>query len=291
MVLTLSDNETHATSGSGSGQGSGRSSSVSPSLNSNGGTSPPVLPTFRVSLFSLLADFIDSSCNELRAELQDVSSNVLTPIPNNGNKGQKDGFSNGEGNGVVDDLRCDSLDTDSDGSYEMINSLHIDEDMIAIHPISTTAKTTVRAIAKARRSSALERHCKISFSMEAHLGWMRDLRGEKPLTAALVPPAPTPTDAGSETDAVDEANINTGSDKVEVEIKVEKVQVEVEVEIKVEVGVRSYDEGIDETDAFTSHEDEKAEDIKEEKEVEAETVQDNQTVQGGVRLALLPDFR
>ena len=41
--------------------------------------------------------------------------------------------------------------------------------------------------------------------MEKHLGWMRDLRGEKPPTAVHTPRIPT--DTGSETDAVEEATV------------------------------------------------------------------------------------
>ena len=274
MLLTLSENEIYPNN-----NGTDRSHSVSPTLNANGGVSPSVLPPFRVSLLSLLADFIDSSCNELRAELQENDSDVPSILQNQENKKQdnindknKRGGERGRGDSNSSN---NSLDTDSDSSYEIINSLNIDD---------ASQPNTCLPCAKDIIS---ERHNRISRSMEKHLGWMRDLRGEKPPAAVLTPP--TPTDTGSETDAADEAKVKVDGVDIKVEIKVEKVIIEVEVEVEVEAKVNDHHEGIDddEPDVRT---DEKVEDPKCTKEVEVE-VEDPLSVPGGVRLALLPDFR
>ena len=267
MLLTLSENEIYP-----SNNGTDRSHSVSPTLSSDGRISPPVLPPFRVSLLSLLADFIDSSCNELRAELQENDADTAPTLQSQENEKKNNvNEKNRERGGGSRNSSSNSLDTDSDGSYEIINSLHIDDEL----KTNGTQSYTKDIIS--------ERHKRISHSMEKHLGWMRDLRGEKPPTALNTPRIPT--DAGSETDAVDEATVKVDGVDIKVEIKVEKVIIEVEVK------VNDHHEGIDD-DEPSVHTDEKAEDPKSPKEVEAEVeVEDPLSVPGGVRLALLPDFR
>ena len=269
MLLTLSENEIYPTN-----NGTDRSHSVSPTLSANGTISPPVLPPFRVSLLSLLADFIDSSCNELRAELQGNDADTVPTLQcqENDKKNNMDEKNRERGRGRGSrNSSSNSLDTDSDGSYEIINSLHIDDDS-KTNGAQSYAKDIIS-----------ERHKRISHSMEKHLGWMRDLRGEKPPTAVHTPRIPT--DTGSETDAVEEATVKVDGVDIKVEIKVEKVIIEVEVK------VNDHHEGIDD-DEPSVHKDEKAEDPKCPKEVEAGVeVEDPLSVPGGVRLALLPDFR
>lgn len=113
MLLTLADGEFFASnaatplppappsSSSSSGGGSG----------SVCGSGAVPLPPFRASLLSLLADFIDSSCNELRADLQDIGAG-------SGAGAQTQG---GSVSGVLSD-------TDSDSSYELVSALHLGDD-------------------------------------------------------------------------------------------------------------------------------------------------------------------
>lgn len=76
MLLTLGDGEIFNSSVNDSNSQKDNNSGKSPrSTDSHGNTAgggggPALLPPFRVSLLSLLADFIDGSCNELRTELQ-----------------------------------------------------------------------------------------------------------------------------------------------------------------------------------------------------------------------------
>lgn len=86
------------------------------------------LPPFRVSLLSLLADFIDSSCNELRADLQDIGTAQTQQLT----QGTGQGVGQGRGQSSSGGGRTNSgspiamSDTDSDESYEMVSALHID---------------------------------------------------------------------------------------------------------------------------------------------------------------------
>lgn len=95
-----------------------------------GGNIP--LPPFRVSLLSLLADFIDSSCNELRADLQDIN----TAHTQTQGTGQGQGVGQGQGRASSGSSSALS-DTDSDSSYEMISAMHL-EDVEGTHHTSLT---------------------------------------------------------------------------------------------------------------------------------------------------------
>ena len=285
MLLTLADGEFYPSTGSGSGSGSGsggRSASVSPPPIGGSG-SGVVLPPFRVSLLSLLADFIDSSCNELRADLQDLVNTGDNTLNNN------------------------SSDTDSDGSYELISSissLQIDEEVVIVAADSASASVRV---------GTSERSKRISSGIEMHLGWMRDLRGEKPPSAVRL--RPTPTDAGSETDATEEVQAKVEKEKeedvegdgvtveVEVEFESESVAVDVTVQVEVDIEVtveKNHDEGIEDEEEEVSPsipvstpemKTEENKSKKEEEEVPSQPQSEDPFVSGGVRLALLPDFR
>jgi hypothetical protein len=90
MLLTLGDGEIFNSSANDSNSQKNNNSGKSPrSTDSHGTTAgggPALLPPFRVSLLSLLADFIDGSCNELRTELQtqmgvsDCSFSCVNPL-------------------------------------------------------------------------------------------------------------------------------------------------------------------------------------------------------------------
>lgn len=103
----------------GGGVGVGGATGISGSL---------PLPPFRVSLLSLLADFIDSSCNELRADLQDIGTAHAQQLT----QGTGQGVGQGRGLSCSGKARTNSgspivmSDTDSDESYEMVSALHID---------------------------------------------------------------------------------------------------------------------------------------------------------------------
>lgn len=74
MLLTLGDGEIFNSSANDSNSQKNNNSGKSPrstdSHSTTAGGGAALLPPFRVSLLSLLADFIDGSCNELRTELQ-----------------------------------------------------------------------------------------------------------------------------------------------------------------------------------------------------------------------------
>jgi hypothetical protein len=108
MLLTLADGEFFASNAAATAPLPPAPPSSSSS--SGGGVGAVPLPPFRASLLSLLADFIDSSCNELRADLQDMG--VGTGVQTQG------------GSAVC----AVASDTDSDSSYELINALHLGDD-------------------------------------------------------------------------------------------------------------------------------------------------------------------
>lgn len=106
--------------GGGVGGGGGGASGTSGSL---------PLPPFRVSLLSLLADFIDSSCNELRADLQDIGTSHTQQQAQGTGQGVGQGrgqSSSGKGHSNSGSPIAMS-DTDSDSSYEMVSALHIED--------------------------------------------------------------------------------------------------------------------------------------------------------------------
>lgn len=116
-----------STGGGGGGGGVGGSTG-------QGGNIP--LPPFRVSLLSLLADFIDSSCNELRADLQDINT-AHTQGTGQGT-GQGVGQGQGQGQGRASSGSSSALsDTDSDSSYEMISAMHLEDVEGARHTLYT----------------------------------------------------------------------------------------------------------------------------------------------------------
>jgi hypothetical protein len=111
MLLTLADGEFFASNAAVTAPLPPAPPSSSSS--SGGGVGVAPLPPFRASLLSLLADFIDSSCNELRADLQDMS--VGTGMQT---QGQVQGGS----------VCAVASDTDSDSSYELVSALHLGDD-------------------------------------------------------------------------------------------------------------------------------------------------------------------
>jgi hypothetical protein len=111
MLLTLADGEFFASNAATPLPPAPPSSSSSSGGGSGSGSSAVPLPPFRASLLSLLADFIDSSCNELRADLQDIGAG-------SGAGAQTQG---GSVSGVLSD-------TDSDSSYELVSALHLGDD-------------------------------------------------------------------------------------------------------------------------------------------------------------------
>jgi hypothetical protein len=107
MLLTLADGEFFASNAAATAP---LPPAPPSSSSSSGGVGVVPLPPFRASLLSLLADFIDSSCNELRADLQDMGVGTWVQT---------------QGGSVVCAV---ASDTDSDSSYELINALHLGDD-------------------------------------------------------------------------------------------------------------------------------------------------------------------
>lgn len=163
------------------------------------------LPPFRVSLLSLLADFIDSSCNELRADLQDHEANMDAFMSSA--KTESKGDASGLGSGVSTGVGAIVSDTDSDSSYELISSLNLDEDSsVPLRGKEGDKERDESAISAAALAAMSSSRCnRISASIDTHLGWMRDLRGEKTPTRNSSPldtgEKGTPTDTGVGTPA------------------------------------------------------------------------------------------
>ena len=248
------------------------------------GVSVAPLPPFRQSLLSLLADFIDSSCNELRADLLDI---VSVPVSGSGGSCDTDSDHSGDGN--------------SDGSYEMC-ALSLDEDVIVVNPPSPLPPLSPLHL------EHTERYHRITASIQTHLGWMKDLRGEKPPLPPSAVRASVPTDVGSETD-VTEGPVGERKEKEE-ENGEENGENEEENENWKDV--KDANVGKDERDGHqedakeeevpnNNHNDGLGEEpeiipeIKAEKEEEKDKEEEEGGREGvapsGVRLALLPDFR
>ena len=109
MLLTLADGELFPPSPNAAAPVQPPAPPVSTPSSSSGPGSALPLPPFRASLLSLLADFIDSSCNELRADLQDMGAG-------------------GQGQGLTRAVSAVTCDTDSDSSYELVSALHLGDD-------------------------------------------------------------------------------------------------------------------------------------------------------------------
>ena len=207
---------------------------------------------------------------------------------------------------------------------------------------------TYTDVPSAPEGDTAARGSRITASIETHLGWMRDLRGEKPPTrySTPIPTEPTvptgstgssdtdpldgPLKAGSEgsvqedgeADEIDESSPRQGDDSVQPEDAGQGRREEEAVEGERAEDVRSsspsssqYDTSIpvvplDQEPELVEVEEENKENKGEEEEVDAantekeikdekgsspeeryEEVKQDLSVPGGVRLALLPDFR